>query len=371
MLIGIDASRAVSREPVGTEHYSIEVIRGLTALETEHRFRLYYNQPPLCFPEAPKAELRIMPFPRLWTHLRLSWEMMTRPPDVLFVPAHVLPIIHPRCSLVTVHDLGYLYYPEAHPPFQRWYLRWSTAYNAWAATHVIADSETTKQDLVQHCRTPAGKISVVYPGRDESLVPVENQTLIEAVKARYGLSRPYVLYLGTLQPRKNLVRLVEAWAKASVRGYQLVLAGKKGWLYENLFRRVRELGLENSVIFPGYVPRTDLAPLLSGAAAFILPSLYEGFGFPVLEAMSCGTPVICSNLSSLLEVAGDAALLVDPTDTEALAAALIRLLEDTRLRAELQERGFRQTRRFSWTTCAQQIMALLEMVTEPYLSRAK
>lgn len=358
MLIGIDASRAVAACPTGTEVYSRRLIQALLTLESPHRFRLYLRStsPANTFPG---AELRVIPFPRLWTHLRLSWEMAHRPPDVLFVPAHVLPLIHPRVSLATVHDLGYLYFPEAHPWRQRLYLDLSTRWNARIAAHLLADSEATKADIVTHYGTPPEKITVAYPGRDETLAPVRDPASIEAVKARYGIVGDYFLYLGTLQPRKNLARLIAAFAALPPETV-LVLAGKRGWLYEDLFAQVGRLSLEGHVLFPGYVPDEDRAALLSGAVAFVFPSLYEGFGLPVLEAQACGCPVITSTTSSPPEVAGDAALLVNPSDTEAITAAMQRIATDSGLRKTLIEQGFVNVRRFSWAACARSVLSIIE-----------
>jgi len=375
MLIGIDASRATAAHRTGTEIYSLHLIRELLALGKGHRFRLYFNQPPApgLFPDA--AEMRVMPFARLWTHARLSREMRADPPDLLFVPSHVLPVIHPERSVVTVHDLGFHYYPEAHTLSQNLYLRWSTRYNARTARRVLADSIATRDDLLRYYRIPEDRIEVVYPGRDETLGPVRDPEVLQDVRARYGLRNPYLLYVGTLHPRKNLVRLVQAFAaltNAMAAGPadgsraepsaepQLVLAGQKGWLYEDIFDQVRKLDLEDRVVFTGYMPDADLPALLSGAEAFVFPSLYEGFGLPVLEAMACGTPVICSDVSSLPEVAGEAALQVDPLDVGALAEAMHRLIADAGLRATLVERGYEQVQLFSWGRCASQVLRVLE-----------
>jgi glycosyltransferase involved in cell wall biosynthesis len=372
MIIGIDASRTTAARRTGTENYSLHLVRELLTLGEARCFRLYFNQAPRpgLLPEG--ADWRVVRFPRLWTHFRLSWEMVTRPPDLLFVPSHVLPLVHPQRSVVTVHDLGYHYYPEAHTAFQNVYLRWSTRYNARAATRIVADSKATQRDLMHYYGIPEDRIRVVYPGRDESLVPVVEPVTLARVRARYGLSDSYLLYVGTLHPRKNLVRLVQAFAvllRSSLSmpeplpsNLQLVLAGQKGWLYDKVFAQVRELGLTERVVLTGYVPDADLPVLLSGALAFVFPSLHEGFGLPVLEAMACATPVICSNVSSLPEVAGDAALLVDPLDTGLLAQAISQIVIDEGLRRMLVERGFRQIRRFSWRRCAREILQILEDV---------
>jgi glycosyltransferase involved in cell wall biosynthesis len=367
MLIGIDASRTTTARRTGTETYSLYLIRELLALNRRHHVRLYFNQPPPPGLIPGDADLRVIPFPRLWTHGRLAWELVARPPDLLFVPAHVLPLVHPRRSVVTVHDLGYLYYPQAHTLSQNLYLRWSTRHNARSAARILADSEATRQDLIRHYHIPREKIVVVHPGRDEALAPVSDPAILDATAARYGLSAAgcYLLYVGTLHPRKNLVRLVQAFALAAGEldpAVQLVLAGKRGWLHDQIFAQVQQSGVQDRVVLTGYVPREDLPALMSGALAFVFPSLYEGFGLPVLEAMACGTPVLCSRASSLPEVAGDAALLVDPLDTAALAAALRRIVTDESLRRTLVERGFDQVRRFSWRRCARETLDVLEEV---------
>ncbi len=357
MLIGVDASRAVAARPTGTELYSQRLIQALLSSESPHRFRLYFRSAPPAGAFA-GSEACVIPFPRLWTHARLSWEMMRHPPDALFVPAHVLPLVHPPTSLVTVHDLGYLHFPGSHPRLQRWYLDLTTRWNARAATHVLADSEATKVDLVAHYGTPAEKITVAYPGPDDTLAPVRDGDMLETVQAKYGIAGSYFLYLGTLQPRKNLARLIDAFA-ALASDTVLALAGKPGWLYDDLFDQVHRGGLQERVRFLGYVPAEDKAALLSGALAFVFPSLYEGFGLPVLEAQACGCPVITSTTSSLPEVAGEAALLVDPIDTQAIAAAMERVTADRALRQTLVECGFANTRRFSWAACAQSVLGIL------------
>ncbi len=361
MVIGIDASRAVSLQPTGTETYSLRLIQALIHLRPPYSFRLYFRTPP---PASlfPATEHCVIPFPRLWTHIRLSWEMARCPPDVLFVPAHVLPLIRPRRALVTVHDLGYRYFSQAHPRLQQLYLDLSTRWNAWVATHILADSEATRTDLVKLYNTPPEKVTVAYPGYDETLSPVRDPAALAAVRTRYDIPGDYFLYLGTLQPRKNLARLIQAYSRLPTQA-SLVLAGKRGWLSDDLVPLVRRLGLEGRVLFTGYIPIEDRAPLLSGALAFVFPSLYEGFGLPILEAQACGCPVICSSTSSLPEVAGDSALQVPPDDVHALADAMARLEGDPELRRDLIERGFANIRRFSWERCARTVLRVIENLT--------
>ena len=351
MRIGVDASRATVARRTGTEGYALHLLRALLALDSSHTFTLYLRDAPSpgrfsC------GEPLLIPFFRLWTHVRLSWELFTQPrPDVLFVPAHVLPLIHPLPSVVTVHDLGYHLFPGAHPPRQRWYLEWSTRFSARAATRVIADSRATARDLQKFYRIHENKITVIYPGRDETLRPADPAP----IRAKYQLPENYLLHVGTIQPRKNLARLIDAVSllPASVA---LVLAGKPGWLASPIVRQAREA----NVRVLEYVPHEDLAGLYSGAAAFVFPSLYEGFGFPVLEAMACGVPVICSNTSSLPEVVGEAALLVDPQDTAALAQDITRVLTEPDTRAALIQKGFAQIQKFTWAKAARETLKVLE-----------
>ncbi len=360
--IGIDASRALSAAPTGTEGYSYHLIRALLPrLGAPYRTRLYFRTAPE--PDSfPGAELRVIPFPRLWTHLRLSWEMARHAPDLLFVPAHVLPPIRPQRTVVTIHDLGYRYFPEAHPRRQRLYLDWSTRWNARVADHILADSTATRDALVQEYGIAPSKITVAYPGYDSDLAPVRDATVLAAVRARYHIPGPYILFMGRMQPRKNLVRLIDAFAHLAPdrADLTLVLAGPAGWLAEPIRARVHGLGLEARVLFPGYIAEADKAALISGAQVFAYPSLYEGFGFPVLEAQACGVPLLASNTSSLPEVVGDGGLLVDPLDTSAIAAGLARLLDDVMLRRTLIALGSANLRRFSWEATARTVLTVIE-----------
>jgi glycosyltransferase involved in cell wall biosynthesis len=365
MLVGIDASRATIAQRTGTEAYSLHAIRQLVAVGAAHRFRLYFNTAPAAdlIPMGENGELRVIPFPRLWTQLRLSAEMAMHAPDALWVPSHVLPLVHPRHSLVTVHDLGHRYWPGAHTARQRWYLEWSARYHARTAAHLFADSRATRDDLVRIYGIEPSRITVAYLGVDPALQRVEDAEQVKHVCRRYGISGPYLLYVGTLQPRKNLVRLLDAFSelrKLTPGPLQLVLAGRRGWLYQGILARVEELGLGQNVVLTGYVPDADLPALYSGATLFVLPSLYEGFAMPVLEAMACGAPVACSNVSSLPEVAGDAALLFDPRSVDGMVAAFRHALEDAELRATLSLLGKERAQQFTWERCARQVLRVLE-----------
>jgi glycosyltransferase involved in cell wall biosynthesis len=232
------------------------------------------------------------------------------------------------------------------------------------ARHIIADSSATKDDLINFYGADPERITVVYLGREESLARITDPKIIAQTKAHYNIDGDYLLYLGTLHPRKNLVRLIDAF-HMTLQAMQndslkLVIAGKKGWLYDKIFARVQTLGLNERVIFPGYVIDEAKPALLSGALAYVFPSLYEGFGLPILEAMACGTPVLTSNVSSLPEVAGQAALLVNPHDPAEITKGLTELITNPDLRCQLIEQGFRQIQKFSWAKAAGQVLEIVK-----------
>jgi glycosyltransferase involved in cell wall biosynthesis len=372
VLIGVDASRALVAQRTGTEAYSLHLIRAMLGARSAHRLRLYLNAapPPGLFSVSPRCELRVIPFPRLWTHARLSAEMLRDPPDVLFVPSHVLPLIHPRCSVVTVHDLGHRYYPDAHTRKQRWYLEWSARYHVRCAAHLIADSEATKADLVRLYGVAPERVTAAHLGLDPAMRPIRDPERLSFVRSKYGIDGPYLLYVGTLQPRKNLSMLIEAFSQLAREGtidpnLSLVLAGKRGWMSEGVLAKVANAGLAGRVHLTGYVDEGDLAALYTGARLFVMPSLYEGFCLPVLEAMACGTPVACSSASSLPEVVGDAAVTYDPHSVEDMVRAIGRVLADDELQEVLVVRGHKRCAEFTWNACARQVIDVLERVVAP------
>lgn len=371
MRIAIDASRTTIAARTGTENYALQLIRALLAQPSLHEFTLYFREEPspTLFASAPNIHVKVIPFARLWTHVRFAAELWIDRPDVTFVPAHALPLILPGKAVATVHDLGYRFFPEAHPAYERFYLDLTTRTTSRRASRILADSLATKRDLVAQYGVSADKIDVVYPGVEG--LSRASTAQIAAARAKYGLPDSYFLFLGTLQPRKNIQRLIEAFGRYCTENADhdigLVLAGKRGWLIEDVLRQALEAlpaAQRERVIFTGYVDDDEIAPLYSGALALVFPSLYEGFGFPVLEAMLCGTPVICSNTSSLPELAGDAAVLVDPLSLDAIAAGMAQLAGDSALRESLVQKGHQQAAQFTWDRAAQLTLQALEAAAQ-------
>jgi glycosyltransferase involved in cell wall biosynthesis len=373
MWIGIDASRAMRPRRTGTERYSLEIIRHLLALPQahQHQWRLYVDHLP-CVNEPWKidalpdhAEFCLLPARRMWTHRALARELLQQPPHVLFVPSHVIPFVLPPHrlppSVVTIHDMGYLHFPEAHPWKERLYLDWATRWSVAAATEVIAISQATAADLHQHLHVDVDKTHVVYEA--VASLPIPSADSVAALRARLQLTRPYALYVGTIQPRKNLTRLLDAYEQLCRQGtasFDLMLAGGAGWFSQAILLQAEQSPYADRIHLSGYVTDADLPALMGGAEFFTFPSLYEGFGLPILEAQSLGVPVMSAKGSSLPEVAGDAALYVDPTDVEAIAQAMLRLSQDEALRQELIAAGHRNVQRFSWEKAAAETLAVLE-----------
>jgi glycosyltransferase involved in cell wall biosynthesis len=363
--IAIDASRTVVAQRTGTERYSLELIRALLRIDEADDFLLYFNQAPQSglLPSGPRQQQRIIPMSRLWTHLSLSRALQHDRPDLLFVPAHVLPLRHPTRSVVTVHDLGFRRYPWAHPPLARLYLELSTRWAARQATRLLAVSQATAADLRSHYGVPPEQIDVVYEGVDPVFRPTREPGLQAALRERHKLGgKPYLLAVGTLQPRKNLRGLLQAYRLLLDRRLEaptLVLAGRSGWGERALERSLEQLGLQQAVVRTGYIDDQDLTMLYSGALLYVQPSLYEGFGLTVLEAMACGTAVVASNSSSLPEVVGGAGVLVDATRPRQLVEAIESLLDSPARRAEFGAAGRRRAATFTWDRCARETLRSL------------
>jgi len=364
MKVCIDVSAAVHRR-AGLGRYTQELVRALVA-QGEHAYTAFYHQrgqarlaPPIDALPALTTRLSVRPW-RLTTMLAhlvgLAQDRLFPGADIFHATEHLLPRLRRLPSVFTVHDLIFRFDPGSHLPLNRIYLNLMMPRFLRQASFIIAVSECSRRDALNLYRVPAEKIHVIPEGVNAQFRP-QSRDAIACVRAKYHLPENYVLCVGTIEPRKNLPLLFEVLAARREQGrpvWPLVLAGKPGWLYEPILQRITDLGLQKVVRRTGFFPDDDLPALYSAARVVAVPSRYEGFGLPVLEAMACGTPVVCSNTSSLPEVAGDAALLVSPDDTRGWDEAIARVLNDDALHTCLRARGLAQAALFTWERAARQ-----------------
>lgn len=372
MRIGIDYTSAV-RQQAGIGRYTRGLIGALAELDHETRYVLFSaGRDPSRRAWPANYALRALPFSDrhlaiLWQRLQLPLpvETFTGRLDLYHSPDFVLPPVWRARTILTVHDLSFMRYPACFSRPLLDYLMRKVPPAVERADAILADSESTRHDLIELLHMAADRVTVVYPAVEPHFRPDEDESALATTLARYGIQRPYLLGVGTLQPRKNFGLLIRAYhALRASRGipHRLVIAGGQGWLFDEIHDTIRSLHLGEQVHLTGFVADEDLPALYRGAALFAFPSLYEGFGIPVLEAMACGVPVVTSAASSLPEAAGDAALLVDPNDVDALTEALWRVLDDSALRNALRARGFEQIKRFSWAESARRLRAIYHAV---------
>ena len=352
----------------GIHQYSINLLAELPKHAPQFAYHAFVMdrayEPPAGVALHAAAHLPSSPPARImWEQTRVAWQ--SRKLDLLHGFAYALPIFSAAPTVVTVHDLTFIRFPEAFPQSKRRYLTAITAHSCRQARAIIADSHATARDLQQLLQTPAEKIHVIHTGVDERYRP-RPRPQVEAYRQRKGWPQQFILMVGTLEPRKNHLGLIEAYARyrrMTSNPLPLLIGGGKGWHFAALFHRVQALGLENDITFLGFVPWEDMPWLYNAATLFVYPSRYEGFGLPVAEAMRCGTPVITSNVSSLPEVAGDAAITIDPDDYEALARAMHLILHtEPERQKNMQEKGLKQAARFTWEQTARQTAALYAQV---------
>jgi len=371
MRIGIDYTAAV-RQGAGIGRYTRQLVHALIDLGTQNEYVLLVAGAGVSHSAVQDLDSRgnvrgvILPVSDhtlavLWHRLRLPlWvELASGVLDVFHSPDFTLPPVRKAKTVVTVHDLSFMRVPQCSEPSLRSYLLQVVPASVHRADMVLADSECTKSDLCELLGVDPARVEVIYAGVEQRFRRVQDAHLLRAVRERYHLPSRFILGLGTLQPRKNFERLIEAYAHVRKKlgdEISLVIAGGRGWMYQGIFQRVEELGLQDMVCFPGYVADEDLPALYTLADLFVFPSLYEGFGLPPLEAMACETPVVTSNVSSLPEVVGDAALMVDPHDVRALAEAMQEFLSDRDLRIEMVRRGVVRAQRFSWSQAARKLL---------------
>ncbi len=382
MHIAIDYTPAV-RQRAGIGRYTRGLVHALAELDRTNRYTLFCvgqgsEDAPARQPRLPGHEdgwpanftFKVTNLPARW--LTAGWHKLKLPLhverlagdcDIFHSPDFTLPPLRSAAGVVTIHDLSFLRLPEFADPGLREYLSKSVPDSVARARRVLADSENTRLDLMELLNVPADKISVVTPGVGPEFRPVRDTVQLNEVRERYHLPQWFILFVGTIEPRKNLARLISAYGQLRRQTglpHALVLAGSQGWLSQGIYDQAAKEGLTEHVLFPGFVADEDLPALYTLADLLTFPSLYEGFGIPPLEAMACGTPVVASNNSSLPEATGSAALLVDAEDMEGLADAMARVLGDAALRARLSDLGRAQAARFTWRSAAETLLHAYE-----------
>ena len=368
MRIAIDA-HSVGTGLGGNESYATNLIEALAAVDDVNQYTLYVTRAEAVerfqnrWPNfSVRSTLPHTPLIRI--PLTLSAELRRNPVDVLHVQ-FTSPPFSPCPVVVSIHDLSFEHLPQTFKWRSRKQLRITVRRSAREAARVIALSEFVRRDIIDSYSVPADHVSVIPLAAPDHFGPVKDEDELQRVRQTYGIKDDYILSVGSIQPRKNLSRLVAAYsrlrkAKPEVKLPKLVLVGKCAWLYDETLRTIKELEVSDSVILTGYVPEADLPALYSGATCFVYPSYFEGFGLPPLEAMQCGAPVIVGNKTSLPEVVGEAALLVDPFDIDALAAAIGSVVNDSQLRTELANKGLQRAKLFNWRTTARQTLAVYQ-----------
>jgi glycosyltransferase involved in cell wall biosynthesis len=399
MLIGIDASRANRKFKGGTEWYAYYLIIELAKIDSTNQYVLYSDKPlteDLADLTAKHKNFKIKilnwPFTYFWTQARLSLEMLFHAPDVLFVPSHTLPLIHPKRSVVTIHDIGFerqeeLYSSDKIGPvgglggqlfnLLAWlftggkfranvidYHNWSTRFSLKHAIKIIAVSEFTRQELINVCGAPGDKIKVVYNGYNAELYkPISNKAQVDRALTRYGVKCPCVFYVGRLEKKKNTARLVSAFGimreKYKSLNHKLVLVGNASLGFDEIKYVIEEFDLNNEVIITGWVPEADMPYIYNAASLFVFPSLYEGFGIPLVQAMACQVPIAASDTASIPEITAGAALLFNPKDEADMAEKMAEVLLDKQLAQDLIVRGEARVVDFSLAKCAHETLAIL------------
>ncbi len=372
MKIGIDASRANKANKTGTEWYSWHIIEQLKQIaDKDDKFFLYTNSDLTGglekLPENFVEKKLKWPPQYLWTQIRLWWELFTSPPDILLVPAHTIPFLPLSKKIkvyVNVHDVGFKRNPELYKLIQVWYHDLTMRRIKQRADLIITISEFSKQEIIELYKVDERKIKVVYLGFDANnfFVQSSNKEINQKVLDKYNINSPYLLYVGRLEKKKNIGNLISAFAlaKESQPDLKLVLAGSAGHQFDNIKKIIKNNKLEQEIIITGYIAQQDLPIIYNNAEIFLFPTLYEGFGLPILEAMASGVVVITSNFSPHTEVGGDAAYYVDPYSPLAIADAIIKILTDTELRQSLKNKGLIRAKKFSWRYTTEKIYQIIK-----------
>ena len=365
MIIGIDGNEANVEKRVGISEYAFELIKFFERFKIDINFVIYLKEKPReDMPEEKDGwKYRVIGPGKFWTQFGLPLDLFFHKPrpDVFFTPTHYAPRFSPVPTVISIMDLSYIHFQELFKKKDLYQLENWTAYSAKNAKKILTISKFSKDDIIKTYKIPGGRVVVTYPGIKEELGIMKQES--SELQGRYGIKGKYILFVGTLQPRKNIARLVEAFSKIK-NDIQLVIVGKKGWMYEDILEAPRKFNVEDRIRFLEFVSNEDLPCLYENAECFVLPSLYEGFGLPVLEAMKYGCPVVISNVSSLPEAGGDAALYFDPNNVSDIASKIELVLNDAKLKKEMIEKGYRQVKKFSWEKTARETLKVLEEVVK-------
>ena len=368
MHIAIDA-HSVGAKLGGNESYAINLIEALAEIDQTNLYTLYVTKRAAIdrfdqrWPNF-KVKQTLPHTPLVRIPLTLSRELRRNPVDVLHVQ-YTAPPFAPCPVVTTIHDLAFEHLPETFNRRSWLQMRLTVRMTARRAAHIITVSEYSRADISRTYGIAPQRITVTPEAASSNFFPITNETELKRIRESYGIQENYILSLCSIQPRKNLVRLIEAYSclrgvRPEVKLPQLVLAGKRGWLDSETFRAAERNDLGNDLRFTGYVPEQDLAGLYSGAICFVYPSFFEGFGLPLVEAMQCGVPVIAGNRTSLPEVVGEAGLLFDPFDTQALVTALTQVIDDSEYRAVLSAKSVQRAQAFNWKTTAELTLGAYE-----------
>ncbi len=345
---------------VGSGEVSFEILKQLYNLDKKNNYRIYIPIQKTSDLPPPREnwEYVVVKNQKLWTLTALSKKLFSdrRKLDVFFSPTHYLPLFVGCPSVLSILDLSYIHFPKLFKIRDRLQLKFWGGSSVKRASKITTISQASKNDIIKYYKVPATKVVVTYPGIKKMNSNLKKKDLL----TKYEIGGDYILFVGTLQPRKNLSRLIEAMAQLKDKNIKLVVVGKKGWMFEEILAAPAKFGVTDKVKFLENVPDVDLPELYESAACFVLPSLYEGFGLPVLEAMQNGCPVITSNVSSLPEAGGDAALYVNPLDASDIADKIDKVLEDSDLRGKMIKEGYEQVKKFSWEKTARETLDVLE-----------
>lgn len=363
MNIGIDGNEANVDKRVGISEYAYELLIEFQKFKNDNKFTIYLKEPPKNHMPAPTSNFtyKVIGPKKFWTQFGLPLSLyLERKPQIFFSPTHYAPRFSPIPTVISIMDLSFIHFPDLFAKKDLYQLNSWTKYSVKNAKAILTISNSTKDDIIKLYGVKPEDIYVTYPGIKKSESWSLKGRNMDELSKKFGIKGDYVLFVGTLQPRKNIEVLIEAFSILKSKEMQLIIVGKRGWLYEDILKAPEKYGVSDKVKFLDFVSDEELPYLYQNAMCFVLPSLYEGFGLPVLEAMKYGCPVLTSNVSSLPEAGGDAALYFNPKDPADIARQIKRVIEDPKLRTAMIEKGKAQIKKFSWEKTARQTLKVLE-----------